>query len=423
MKLKRILAGVAAASVAVSALAVSAFAESFSVTEKPETTVIPGSALANAETVTVTISSDVEEVNHSNGCVGRNSLAQIEASGGDATKGWYADSWDLSKTDDGVVEIVVDVDDIPANEAGVKEDIQIQHWWFEYPYTVSYEIKEKDPDVGTTDFESGGVATDIIKADGGVVFKNNSDEYQLDVVNKTNDANLLGDEVTGVDNAKAIGVRFKVTDFNVGDPEMAVSLIANANTADGKNFYRWSDDEVNGVTVKSGKEDVATIKGNGEYIVWAVFDEAITYDESFLISLIGTLNESAPAAIADDEPVLPYTIEVLEVGVQEPDAEYTDPIPDDESSDNETSEPTPENPGDEPTPENPGDEPTTPGNCDGDPNKDNSSDDNNSGDNGNTSVDNGDDNNPGTGVALAVVPAVLAAGALATATIVLKKRK
>ncbi len=409
MKLKRILAGVAAASVAVSALAVSAFAGSITVNDPswwtsvdvPLEDLLDGADPADVESIT--FSSDVKFTVAYNNNTGTDTFVKDNP------------YWSQHEG----VEGSITVDDI-CLQSFEKPDGEVCDYYLflavslgdSTDHDINWTVKVKDPDVGTTDFSHGGISTqEILVEDPGSVFQNDSGEYQLDVINNPNNVNLLGDAAADVDNAKAVGIRFKVSDFQAGDPTMAVSAIANANTADGNNYHRWNADDVVGVTVKSGDDDVATITGNGEYIVWVVFDGPITYDNQFLVGLVGTLDATAPAAIADDDAVLPYNIEVLSVGVQEADADVTPVEPD------EPSEPTPEDPGHEPS-----DEPTTPG--DSTEPDDNSSDDNSSDDNnGNTSVDDGGDNNPGTGVALAVVPAVLAAGALATATIVLKKRK
>ena len=127
MKISKIMAVAAATAVAASSVALTAFAAPETVTEKKDV-VIANSEFAGKETITITVESETEEANYSNGCVGYNNAAGE----------WTAVEWTLEEATR--FEVTLDVDaDIQAGA-----DLQVQCWWFDKNYTVSWVVTEPE---------------------------------------------------------------------------------------------------------------------------------------------------------------------------------------------------------------------------------------------------------------------------------------
>ena len=127
MKISKIMAVAAATAVAASSVALTAFAAPETVTEKKDV-VIANSEFAGKETITITVESETEEANYSNGCVGYNNAAGE----------WTAVEWTLVEATS--FEVALDVDaDIQAGA-----DLQVQCWWFDKNYTVSWVVTEPE---------------------------------------------------------------------------------------------------------------------------------------------------------------------------------------------------------------------------------------------------------------------------------------
>ena len=127
MKISKIMAVAAATAVAASSVALTAFAAPETVTEKKDV-VIANSEFAGKETITITVESETEEANYSNGCVGYNNAAGE----------WTAVEWTLEEATR--FEVALDVDaDIQAGA-----DLQVQCWWFDKSYTVSWVVTEPE---------------------------------------------------------------------------------------------------------------------------------------------------------------------------------------------------------------------------------------------------------------------------------------
>ncbi len=228
---------------------------------------------------------------------------------------------------------------------------------------------------GSTDFNNGD-PTNVIKPASSGVLKDDGGKYILNVVNAAGEEdNILGDSVTDLSGAVAIGVHFEVSEFEDYGKEFNVDILVSDNGGSNQANFTDAEGEVyaDGVTTEAAK-----VTGNGDYIAWAMFDEPIEVTDDFYMALVTSIEKAAAAELEADDG-LPV-IKVLEIGVQD-----GTPAQEDTSSDNETS--------DNPPTADDSDDTSTP------------------------------DDNPGTGVTLAVVPAALAAAALVGATVAIKKRK
>ncbi len=385
MKLKKTLACVAAAAVAVSSLALSAFAEATEVkiTEKQGFN-IAGKELVGGDTLKVTITSLKDGDNFTNGCVGHNSLALIEENGGDTSKGWTQEAWDMQPTaDNGSKEITVDINDIPfvnddaGNPTEVREDVQVQVWWYDGDVSVTYEVVAAATP-GMTELPDDAyrvklTSTGVVTAEGGVYRVNISNPY-----NDSEEATIL--DKADLAGAVAIGIHFDVAEFDDYGEAFNVTAITE-DTATKQAYWGEGNAANNGVTITP-----ATVDKDGDYIVWVVFDQPIEATENVVLALITDIPEvkTSTNEPGDGVPV----ITVSEVGVQ-------DGTPaEDNSSEDDTSK------------------------------DDTSKDDTSKGDTSTpTTGDSKDDGVPDTGVTLAVVPTVLAAAALVGAAVATKKRK
>lgn len=224
------------------------------------------------------------------------------------------------------------------------------------------------------------------------------------VVNIVNGAgeeedNILGDGVSDLSGAVAIGVHFEVSEFEDYGKEFNVDI--NVSDNGGSNQANFTDAE-GGIYAYGVTTEAAKVTGNGDYIAWAMFDEPIDVTDDFYMTLVTGIKAAAEAALEAGD-VLP-TIKVLDIGVQ--DGPATDE-PSDEPTDELTT-------GDTTQTEEPGDDEPTTGDTTPTDEPTSTPDD--------TGKDD-DNNNVNTGVTLAVVPAALAAAALVGAAVVTKKRK
>ncbi len=182
--------------------------------------------------------------------------------------------------------------------------------------------------------------------------------------------NILQDK-SELSGSYTLGIHFEVAEFeDYGKPFTMDINVAENNGSTDQNY--WGDPATAvGVTTTP-----VTVDGDGDYIVWATFAQALDADNSnFFLDITTDIKEEVKAATTEAGDGLPV-ISILEIGVQD----------------------TPVIGGSTPT-----DEPTS------------TPDDNSKPDDNNNNVD--------TGVTLAVVPAALAAAALVAAGVATKKRK
>ncbi|MCH5325249.1 MAG: hypothetical protein J1E39_08535 [Eubacterium sp.] len=359
MKLKKTFAGVVAASVAVSALAVSAFAGSATLNT---TSWWAQEAISVEDLLEGNAVEDVESVTF------ESDIAAVFGYNSISTGEWaQVDIPANTPTDVDVSDLDYDPE-IYYSCVAISTDDGVDH-------TITWTVNLKDDTIGGSENVAEPVIIDL--ANGGTMVNDGGVRINLvhpwapedlwDAFHIVNAADFEGTQV--------ISVKFQVTGVTAPfDAWLAVST----NNWDGENdMAYWGPDSADNVKTTSAP---LTITEDGVYVLTVYFDQPIVVAENFFFALQTNI---VPDEDDEDLENVPQ-ITILQVAK---DAALTV-----DAEEDPTEEPTPgessgnvEDPTDDPTPENP--------------------------------------DNVDTGVALTVVPAALAAAALAVAGVATKKRK
>ena len=422
MKLKKTLACVAAASVAVSALAVNAFAVAVTdnvkvngsagtdtfVLDLAAEGILDGVDIADVYGFSIKLSEETVAASAETGIGG--GIIYNHTAGWDQLE-WGNEGADkqFTMTADGVVTRMDEAPVLTAEDVSGEENtwgqIVLSFWWGPDEVAVDQvSLLGKDGSAlktfpgeaavpGMTELPADA-ARIALKSTGSMNFDG---AYRVNICHpwaKDDDGNLLEEynileDKSELSGAYTLGIHFEVAEFeDYGKPFNMDINIAENNDTTNQNY--WGD-PASAVGVTTTPVEVT---GDGDYIVWATFAQALDADaENFFLDITTDIKEQVEAATNEAGDGLPV-ISILEIGVQDgtPAPGGTTP-PDEPGGDEPTSTP------DEPSiPEK---EPTS------------TPDD--------TSKD--DNNNVNTGVTLAVVPAALAAAALVGAAVATKKRK